>query len=73
MDNYKLVMISILYLKHDKKYDFVFLEDMHEKPLGFGRMQKKNIFFYVFEMRKFFFKILEKNKVFLISGLYLIV
>ena len=56
-----------------KKYDFVFLEDMHEKPLGFGRMQKKNIFFYVFEMRKFFFKILEKNKVFLISGLYLIV
>jgi hypothetical protein len=48
MDNYKLVMISILYLKHDKKYDFVFLEDMHEKPLGFGRMQKKKTYFFMF-------------------------
>lgn len=63
-----------------KKYDFVFLKDMHEKPLGFGRMhKKKTYFFYVFEMRNFFlifefiFKILKKNQVFLISGLYLIV
>jgi hypothetical protein len=31
-----------------KKYDFVFLEDMHEKPLGFGRMQKKKHIFLCF-------------------------
>jgi hypothetical protein len=27
------------------KNNFVFLENMHEKPLEFGRMQEKNIFF----------------------------
>jgi hypothetical protein len=31
-----------------KKYDFVFLEDMHEKPLGFSRMQKKKTYFFMF-------------------------
>jgi len=31
-----------------KKYDFVFLKDMHEKPLGFGRMHKKKHIFFMF-------------------------
>jgi len=51
MNNYKLVMIFII----DDIERFFILENMHDKPLEYGRMQKKKKhIFYVFEMRKMF-------------------
>jgi hypothetical protein len=58
---------------------FYLLENMHEKPLGFGRIYESKKYFLYFEMRNFFeivldfFKIREKNQVFLILNLYLTV
>jgi hypothetical protein len=49
-----------------------FLENMREKTLGFGRMHENKIFF-LFLKWKFIFEISEKNKIFFISNLYLIV
>jgi len=41
-------MISILYILNHDKYDFYLsLENMHEKLLGFGRMHKDKIVFFV--------------------------
>jgi uncharacterized membrane-anchored protein YitT (DUF2179 family) len=42
-------MISIFYILNHDKYDFYLsLENMHEKLLGFGRMHKDKIVFYLF-------------------------
>ena len=46
MDNHNLIRISIFFqTKHDKNFViFYLLENMLGKVLGFGRMQKQNIF-----------------------------
>ena len=52
---------------------------MLEKPLEFGCIHENKIFFCFFEMRDFFilffgfFKISEKNQIFLTMGSYLTV
>jgi hypothetical protein len=44
-------MKFILYFfKYDKTNCFSFLENMHEKILGFGHTQKDNIFFVFLEI-----------------------
>jgi hypothetical protein len=53
MNNHKPVMIFFFnFLKYDR--NVIFLENnMHEKPLEFGRMhENKTSFFFYFEMRK---------------------
>ena len=56
MDNYKPVTISIFvfFLKHDKNMILSFIEDMNEKPLGFGCMHENKIFFLFFENKVYF-------------------
>jgi hypothetical protein len=74
MDNYKPVTISIFvfFLKHDKNMILSFIEDMNEKPLGFGCMHENKIFIYFLKI-KFIFGILEKNQIFFILSPCLIV
>jgi len=54
MDNYKLLTISILHLKHDKDSFFLFFchEDMLENILGFGCMHENKTFFFLFFLLK---------------------
>jgi hypothetical protein len=55
MDNYKLVMISILYLKHDKKIWFCISKRYAWKTFRLrSHAQKKNIFFLCFWNEEFF-------------------
>jgi len=80
MDNYKpdTISIFVFFLKHDKNMILSFIEDMNEKPLGFGCMHENKIFFLLFFENKvyfwifgfflFFFGILEKNQIFFILG-----
>jgi len=65
MDNHKLVTILIFtFLKYDKNDFILFLENIYEKILGFGCMHKNKTHFLIF-------KSFRKNRVFLISNLYL--
>jgi hypothetical protein len=63
MNNYKLVMIFII----DDIERFFILENMHDKPLEYGRMQKKKTYFLCFwneENVLDFFKVSEKLCIF---------
>jgi len=57
MDNYKpdTISIFVFFLKHDKNMILSFIEDMNEKPLGFGCMDENKIFFLLFFENKVYF------------------
>ena len=69
MDNHKPVTISILHLKHDKNVFLSFLENMHEKSLGFDCMHENKTFIF----NKIFLDFLRINQIFFVLVLYLIV
>jgi hypothetical protein len=81
MDNYKLVMISILYFKTWEKYNFLFFffENMLGKLWGFDYIHENKTFFVFLKEEinlknfEFYFEMFQKKLGVLISDMYHIV